>query len=75
MTDSVTIQLGGMHFAVAPGQIPPVGTRIAVDKHFSDDGVAFEVEVVAHEWEIREAPWGNDLPGFSITIKTRKVNQ
>jgi hypothetical protein len=75
MSYNVTIQLGKRRYAVAPGQIPPVGTKILVDKHFSDDGVAFEVKVVAHEWEFREAPQEDNLPGFSITIKTRKLNQ
>ena len=73
MNTSVLLQVGDKFLAVAPGFLPPVGTRISVHKHLNDGGFYPLVEVVAHEWRLNEPVEDDALPAFEVTIKTRSA--
>lgn len=75
MADSVVIQIGEKNYAILPDHLPPVGTRIVAHKHLYDGGTSPLLEVVAHEWRLEESPEENGVPVFSVTIKTRIVDQ
>ena len=77
METAITMQVGDRNLAVAPGFLPPIGTRIHVHKHLFDGGTYPTVEVLEHEWRLEEPQPdenGDDvLPLFTVLIKTRIV--
>ena len=75
MADRVSIQVGDKNWAIEPDHLPPVGTVIMAHKHLFDGGSYPLLEVVAHEWRLEEAPEENAFPVFSVTIKTRIVDE
>lgn len=68
---------GAPGIAIGSLVIPPVGTRIQVHKHATADGVAVVVEVIDHEWRVREATVTESglafIPDWDVIIKTRIV--
>ena len=77
METDVTMEVGSRHVAVAPGFLPPVGTRVYVHKHLTEGGTSAIVEVLEHEWRLEEPRPNNEgedgLPVFTVLIKTRLV--
>lgn len=74
MADNVTIQVGEKNFSIQPNHLPPVGTRILAHKHLYDGGTSPLLEVVGQEWWLDEPADENELPAFSIFIKTRIID-
>ena len=74
MAMQVAVQVGKMHYVMEMPCLPPIGTRIMVDKAFSDDGAEMLVEVVAHEWRIvNTGQTERNEPEFNVMVKTRII--
>jgi hypothetical protein len=73
MSPSFTIQFGKKRIVVDSPYLPPVGATIKVDRHFSEEGNSFEVEITAHEWELRQSFKENQNDVLDVTIKTQPI--
>lgn len=73
----IAIQVGKKFLAFDSGILPPIGTRVVIDRSLSDDGDTTVVEVTGHEWRINPPEFdpatGEDakqLPPLVIEIRT-----
>ena len=76
---SVTLQIGGTHHHIDCEFLPPIGTRVSVDKYVAGEGAGAVVEVTDHEWRLNEAPADDrgeptGEPTLDITLRTRRLD-
>jgi hypothetical protein len=71
----MTLELGSMNYVVDCSVLPPIGTVIQVHKHLADGGSFGAVEVLSHEWDLKEASEENGNPWMEVRVRTKPVRR
>lgn len=73
---NISIQVGAVFHIVECSVLPPVGTKIIVDKDVAEDGEAVTLQVISHEWRMRRYydPETDESPTeIDVSVHTKSV--
>lgn len=76
MTNDIAIQVGKVYRFVDSETVPPIGTRIMIQDCLTDEGSTEIVEIVGHDWQLKESlnEEGERIGTyFQIRLKTKIV--